>query len=69
MSKYIVVAKEIETGKSFRASIVLETQKEAQDYKSYLESFFTNERYTYSILEFDAKPYNVEAFGKLPVYP
>ena len=53
MSKYIVVAKEIETGKSFRASIELDSQKEAHDFKAYMESFQTG-RYTYSILEFQA---------------
>lgn len=65
MTNFIVVAKEIETGKSFRASMVLDTQKEAHDFKAYLESFSTSGRYSYSLLEFDAR--HVEAFGNLPI--
>ena len=53
MTQFLVVAQEIETGKSFSASLVLETQKEAHDFKAYLESFQTG-RYTYFILEFQA---------------
>ena len=65
MTNFIVVAKEIETGKSFRASIELDNREEAEGFKAYLESFSTSGRYSYSLLEFDAR--HVEAFGNLPI--
>ena len=58
MTQFLVVAQEIETGKNFSASKVLDTRKEAQDEIDYIQHVIKldklNPRYTYSILEFDA---------------
>lgn len=56
MINYIVVAMDIKTGKSHRASVEFDTRQEAEVYKYRLEEglIFTSKEYTFSILEYEA---------------
>ena len=53
MTQFLVVAQEIETGKSFRASIELDSREEAERSMLMLVNF-SSQRYTFSILEYEA---------------